>query len=383
MSVPEGPLTQIGYCAYLNAFDGMKATLNEKGQLSVDLSLKYTNGGIWCPPTSPHYTPITKEIIHAIADTSCYVVELDLERHIENPEEPSSRGIDQVYELLQSLSDPCHLQRINLQLTAHVSDETISLLTRFTSLKYVNLTWCKDLTIPAWNSLPSSIEVLVLQSTNIGDEGLQALARLTNLQELNINYTSVNGSGLHHIKSLKHLEKLEWHAHGNTAMEWVPSLEAFRSGFPALQILLFGANNITNDHVNCLALRQNLEELEFSTSGFTEIDEEGLKVIGRLLHLKKLDLNGSRVTDAGMEHLVHLQDLQSLNIGRTSIKRVSALMQLPNLCVVDLASCPHVATLDLEALQNMNPKLKIIIAYKPDCFSKGEAEIVYRGNRTF
>ncbi|MDP7009756.1 MAG: hypothetical protein QF685_00105 [Verrucomicrobiota bacterium] len=71
----------------------------------------------------------------------------------------------------------------------------------------------------------------------------------------------------------------------------------------------------------------------------TQISDEGLKHIGNLPNLRKLELGRNKnITDAGVQHLMGLKKLEKLNVSYTRVgdKGLMKLGELPSLNYLDL-----------------------------------------------
>ena len=62
-----------------------------------------------------------------------------------------------------------------------------------------------------------------------------------------------------------------------------------------------------------------LTELRYLSLGGTLITDEAMQSIGKLTNLEDLLIGGTRVGDAGMAHLSDLKNLRSLDIGATNV----------------------------------------------------------------
>jgi hypothetical protein len=127
-----------------------------------------------------------------------------------------------------------------------------------------------------------------LTGTGVKDSDLEAIGRLSKLENLSLSKTHITGAGLAHIEELQSLRCLSlWNTDiDDTALMHVADLV-------------------------------NLEQLILDG---TKITDAGLIHLERLDKLEKwLGLHGTQVTDRGLEHLVKLKRLRSLNVGLTKV----------------------------------------------------------------
>ena len=126
------------------------------------------------------------------------------------------------------------------------------------------------------------LERLDLEGTSIGDAGLAHLTGLTNLVSLYINNTQVSDAGLEHLK-----------------------------GLTTLEILALDYTKVTGKGMVHLKGLTRLSKLSLD---HTQVTDAGLAQLNRLMNLEQLDLYGTRVTDAGLAHLKGLMSLSSLEL---------------------------------------------------------------------
>src|SRR5262245_25515125 len=101
------------------------------------------------------------------------------------------------------------------------------------------------------------VVVLSLKSTEIHDEDLRSVGKLTSLEQLDLEYTKITDAGIAHLVGLKNLRYL--------------------------------------------------------SIGGTRITDAAMKNIGRLTRLEELLLGGTNVGDAGMNYLCDLRSLRNLD----------------------------------------------------------------------
>ncbi|MCA9770986.1 MAG: hypothetical protein KC466_01175 [Myxococcales bacterium] len=129
----------------------------------------------------------------------------------------------------------------------------------------------------------------------ITDDGIRYVASLTNLRELDLRGTAVDGEGLRHVASLKNLETLNLSETrvGDDDLAYLAPLGALR------QLFLWNTE-ITDRGISLVRGFVGLEVLDLAN---TPITDAGLTVLDGLTSLRRLDLSGTRVTPAAVEQL--------------------------------------------------------------------------------
>ncbi len=189
--------------------------------------------------------------------------------------------------------------------TRKVDDSVIALLQPFRRLRLLILHG-KQFTGTSLAELRGEeLESLVLLSTSITDSALAGLEGMAKLEDLNISDTPVTDAGMHHILALPQLEILRLR---NT----VVSDEGLRtlSEHPNLKVLDLANTRITDEGLRHLADLSSLEGLHLEA---TSITDEGLRHLGGL-NIQGLHLNGTRVTGVG---LGRSRNMRSLDLGDT------------------------------------------------------------------
>jgi hypothetical protein len=97
-----------------------------------------------------------------------------------------------------------------------------------------------------------------------------------------------------------------------------------------LRGLALDGTRITDAGLEHLVGLHNLETLSIS---HTDVADKGLAVLGKLSALKILNISGTRVTGAGLAHLADLQRLEALDLSQTGVSadglaRLGALKKL-------------------------------------------------------
>jgi len=141
--------------------------------------------------------------------------------------------------------------------------------------------------------------------STVDDAGLEAIGRLTDVQELNLNYTDVTDAGLEHLNGLTNLKKL-----------------------------YLNDPKITNAGLVHMKALTQLDTLHLNN---TQVTDAGLEHLKGMTDLNVLSISDTKVTDAGLEHLTGFAGLRYLNISYTQVtgEGVNKLEQaLPNCRII-------------------------------------------------
>jgi hypothetical protein len=132
------------------------------------------------------------------------------------------------------------------------------------------------------------LRVLVLDKSEVSDDGLKKIACLTNLEYISAFLTPLRGSFLKDLRTLKKLEALMMPSTGlkEDELRYLPE-------YPALQHLLMSHTNLS---------------------------DKGMKYIGSCAQLKRLDVSRNpAITDQSIQYLQKLKSLQQLSVDGTAI----------------------------------------------------------------
>jgi Leucine-rich repeat (LRR) protein len=195
----------------------------------------------------------------------------------------------------------------------------------------------------------SELQTLDLGRNQITDAGLTPLTSLTQLQELGLSINQITNAGLAHLALLNQLQILHLGANQITTVAPLVSLTQLQeldlsvnqiidiaplASLTQLQRLYVSANQITNiaplasitqlqrlylvenqiTDVTPLAPLTQLQELDLRDNLITDVAS-----LASINHLQRLDLARNHVTDAGLAHLALLTQLQELNLRNNPI----------------------------------------------------------------
>jgi serine/threonine protein kinase len=172
------------------------------------------------------------------------------------------------------------------------------------------------------------LEWLELHCPLVGNDGLRRLAGLGNLKSLLVPGTRVSDEGLKHLAGLKNLGWLNVRDTGICG----PGL-AHLKGAPIVRLEMDGTK-VTNADLTHLRNLPHL--LRLNLSG-TKVAAGGLVNLAGLTRLDWLDLAGTRVTGADLVHLKNLKRLRILFLGGTLVDD-DGLANLRDLTKLELLS---------------------------------------------
>jgi len=141
---------------------------------------------------------------------------------------------------------------------------------------------------------------------SVTDAGLAHLSSLTRLEELEFTHLpGITDAGLVHLKPLRSLKKLK--------LEWSKITDVGLAQLGEIKLLesLRLPGGITDTGLAYLAKELKLKELRVSGK---QITDEGVKHLATIRSLEYLDLFDTSVTDAGMDSIAQLTNLQNLGL---------------------------------------------------------------------
>ncbi len=146
----------------------------------------------------------------------------------------------------------------------------------------------------------------------IKEAGLEYVARLTRLRELDLSTTEVSDRGVALLGKMTQLRSLN--------LQWTPITNLGLSDLQDLIGLRMLSVNRTRVGENGMKFLRRMEHLENLDIGYIQgegdegFSDKGLKEIATHHNLVALDLSESVVTDAGLESLRDLRRLKKLNL---------------------------------------------------------------------
>jgi hypothetical protein len=139
-----------------------------------------------------------------------------------------------------------------------------------------------------------NLESLDFLGSQVSDDGVACLGTLSQLESLSFFEAIITDAGLAKLSGLVHLTKL--HLTGTTIGDaGIRSLKA-----PALKVLGLDGTKVTDEGLNNVAQMALLEDLRLTA---TEVSDGGIPYLKRLRNLKRLAIRKTRISDAGAADL--------------------------------------------------------------------------------
>lgn len=173
------------------------------------------------------------------------------------------------------------------------------------------------------HKLPSLIFLQVVR-TSVTDQGMKYLGQIHQLRGLDLYTASrVGDQGIQQLRTLKNIE----HLRIDTTKMTDKSLAALRD-MTHLERLDVPGHRIGDAGVKFLTGLRMLHDLELSG---TRVSDKGIAHLCSCSRLKSLRLGRTRITDAAIAHLDKFKELDTLEIGFTKVT-TDGLHELPKRC---------------------------------------------------
>lgn len=204
-----------------------------------------------------------------------------------------------------------------------------------------DLTWLDDLG-------PDDVQALNLYRSDVRDEALRPITRLTGLRAIQLQSTRITDAALEGFDSLTNLEEIDLGAFavnrdgfgvGDGAMRVLGRLPKLRNvqlrltkvsdaglaelaKCQSLTILDLSGTRVSDAGLVHLTKLPHLETLRLGISNEgTNVTDEGLKTVGKLSELTWLDLSSTTITGRGLAHLSGLKKLKTLALDSTDVMK--------------------------------------------------------------
>src|SRR6476660_7171515 len=147
-----------------------------------------------------------------------------------------------------------------------------------------------------------------LRGSWVNDVEMIELARLPDLERLDLSHTRISDEGMLNLKPAPKIKELK----------------------------LFYSEWITDQGMTAIKEWKQLKRLD---GRGTRISDGTLEIVSRMPWLEALDIAHTEVTDVGLENLITLVNLKELALGRGRLSNagLTALRMLPALTLLDLS----------------------------------------------
>jgi len=162
-------------------------------------------------------------------------------------------------------------------------------------------------------------------NTQVDDAWLKRLRDLTTVTKLSLANCEVSGRGLQHVATMTHLEEL------NLTLTPVTDADLKPLGaLTRLRVLGLASSQCSGTGFEYLRPLKDLQNVNFH---YTPLNDAGLEQIAQVGKLQRLWMAHTHFTDQGARHLARLKYLKRLGIGSTdkasSGKALAAAVKLP------------------------------------------------------
>jgi hypothetical protein len=171
---------------------------------------------------------------------------------------------------------------------------------------------------------------LYLRNSGIGNETLQYISRLPDLEVLYLDGTKIDNRGLTYVDTMPNLRVLGLHRTRISGK----AIARLAAAFPKLQSLDLSATNTRDADLWRLQGLTNLRALRLC---LTHMTDEGVDHLAKTTDLRNLSLRGTAVTDAALNRLVSMSNLEYLDVRNTHVtdEGVKSFQDVLPGCTVD------------------------------------------------
>ena len=169
----------------------------------------------------------------------------------------------------------------------------------------------------------SNLHLLDLSCNEIGDEGTESLATLTQLITLSLKYNNISSTGAAHLARLISLQSLDLQSN------WIRD-DGIQSLSPLVRLtsLNLWGNRLTSTGAGYLTSFGELTNLVLS---YNKIEDAGAECLANLLNLTSLELIDNGIGNEGVSKLAVLDKIASLRLSHNHISDARPLSSLGNL----------------------------------------------------
>lgn len=209
-----------------------------------------------------------------------------------------------------------------------------------------------------------SVRRLDINVGELSDQGLQWLARLKHLTHLTLyDNEQTTDTGFKPLSKLQHLRVVN--LQGGTFTD--AKLRHLSNASELIELYL-SYTKIDGQGFDSLAKSNKLELLDL---GYTLLTDDNIRFLSHFPRLKKLNLEHAPISDKGLNHLSKLNQLETLDLSGTNIsdQALESLTALKSLRTLHLLSTP-VTTEAIDRMRQSQPSLKIAHSHRRQVISE-------------
>ncbi len=239
------------------------------------------------------------------------------------------------------------------------------------------------------------LDNLSLEHTRVTNDGMKFVAKMKSLGRIDLTRDDISDAGLMQLSKIPlfcvHLEQTKVSNHGLSAFAKSKTLDRLYVEGTAIseaglrnvgkcrlsEIWVDGCSNVDDRCLEYIARTwPNILKLGLAD---TKVTAAGIKSIEKLHHLTELRLSALHLSDADLEPIFGLQELQTLNLRGNEItdKTIGRIPELSRLKKLELTHCPHVsdrAVNDLKTLLRTRKRYMSITAPSVDLDAEGAVD---------
>lgn len=202
------------------------------------------------------------------------------------------------------------------------------------------------------------LRALALDDLWVSEQGLAKLSGLSSLSELYLANSLVDDAAAGELVKFSQLKKLRL-AHTQLTDVGLAKLVAIK---PLEDLDLSECVQLTDDGLRSVGEMQGMKKLNLWR---VPISDAGVEHLAKLSNLEWLNLDNTKLTDAGLVHLSEMKKLEFLHLGSTSVSD-SGMDQLKSLSGLKDLKVTRTAVTEagVAALQSALPNVAIQLKYR-------------------
>lgn len=231
-----------------------------------------------------------------------------------------------------------------------ISDRSFKLIAKMRSVSTLILSDCTfdPQSLCRLKNLP--LTVVDLSGTDVDDQSMQCLAKITTIRKLNLSDTKCSGKAIATLQPLQDLIELDLGG-TRTTDEDIKSLAAL-----PIERLSLSATLVTNDGMKTLSELKRLYRLDVSRMA---INREGIESLLAVKGLTELLLKSSNLHDEDIPSILRHSKWIRLNLDENPItdKGVLQLAKLKNLQQLSIPQCSKVSDQAVAKFRQLRPNV--------------------------